>query len=49
MDDPLWRTIVPHAADVEFIAFSRVAVGNMHDVAAKSVVVNATPYLRREA
>jgi hypothetical protein len=49
MDDPLWRTIVPHAADAEFIALSRVAVGNMHNVAAKSVVVNAIPYLRREA
>lgn len=49
MNDPLWRAIVLYAANVEFIAFSRVAVGNMHDVAAKSVVVNATPYLRREA
>ena len=48
MNDPLQRDRVLYAADVEFIALPMGVVGNMHDVAAESVVVNATSHLRRE-
>lgn len=48
MNDPLWRAIVLRVAHVESVVFSTVVVGNMHDIAAESVVVNATSHLRRE-
>lgn len=48
MDDPLWWAIVLRVAHVESVAFFTGFVGNMHDVAAESVVVNAASHLRRE-
>jgi hypothetical protein len=53
MDDSVWRAVILCAANVESIAwlsveFTTVVVGNMHGIATKGVVVNATSHFRRE-
>ena len=48
MDNPLWRAIVLRVAHVESVVIPIVGVGNMHNVAAESEVVNATSHLGRK-